>query len=324
MNGDPEGAQWRADQPVKRKRNKRSLIWRHYEELSSLAAARCCICMKLQSFEGGTSNLHRHMSKKHPEVFSQLVADRQHPPAPPAPAPHSSQSTDANVKVVLEDGDNDTLNSTMNGLLDYAQGGPVKHIKREEESDDLPVKRRRNKRSLIWRHYELLDSLAAARCCICMKKLQYFEGGSTSNLHRHMSKRHPEVFSQLAADGQHPPAPHSHTLMLPESAGETEKQRPFSASKGEERVLIEALRRAQRVEARNLEYQRELLEKLRAVNAREAAAEREQIESLRTAQLEEARDLSRQRKEVQKETTALLRKWEELQQERERLGLFSS
>jgi len=46
MNGDPEGAQWRADQPVKRKRNKRSLIWRHYELLDSLAAARCCICMK--------------------------------------------------------------------------------------------------------------------------------------------------------------------------------------------------------------------------------------------------------------------------------------
>uniref|UniRef100_A0A8C3GBM4 BED-type domain-containing protein n=2 Tax=Cyclopterus lumpus TaxID=8103 RepID=A0A8C3GBM4_CYCLU len=219
----------------------------------------------------------------------------------------------------------------MNGILECAQGGPAEQMKREEGSDDHPVKRRRNKRSLIWRHYEQLESLAAARCCICMKKLQYFEGGSTSNLHRHMSKRHPEVFSQLAADGQQPPAPHSsqssdangRTLMLPENVGETEKQRQFSASKGEERVLIEALRRAQRVEARNLEYQRELLEKLRAVNAREAAAEREQIESLRIAQLEEAKDLSRQREEVQKEKTALLKKWEELQQERERLGVFS-
>uniref|UniRef100_A0A8C3B1R9 BED-type domain-containing protein n=1 Tax=Cyclopterus lumpus TaxID=8103 RepID=A0A8C3B1R9_CYCLU len=334
MNGVPEGAQGRpveqmtqeeasAGQPVKRKRNKRSLIWRHYEELSSLAAARCCICMKLQSFEGGTSNLHRHMSKKHPEVFSQLVADRQHPPPQ-----HSSQSSDANV--VLEDEDNDTLNSTMNGILECAQGGPAEQMKREEGSDDHPVKRRRNKRSLIWRHYEQLESLAAARCCICMKKLQYFEGGSTSNLHRHMSKRHPEVFSQLAADGQQPPAPHSsqssdangRTLMLPENTpcGISDI---YTSSKGEERVLIEALRRAQRVEARNLEYQRELLEKLRAVNAREAAAEREQIESLRIAQLEEAKDLSRQREEVQKEKTALLKKWEELQQERERLGVFS-
>ncbi|XP_068587247.1 uncharacterized protein [Cebidichthys violaceus] len=329
------------DRPVKRRRNKRSLIWRHYEELDSLAAARCCICRKLQSFEGGsTSNLHRHMSKRHPEVFSQLAADRQHPPPP-----HSSLSSDANVEVVLEDGDFDTLNSTMNGVLEGAQGGPAEQIRHEEASDDHPVKRRRSKRSLIWRHYEQLDSLAAARCRICMKKLQYFEGGSTSNLHRHMSKRHPEVFSQLLADGQHPPPPHSSqssgvngdTLMPPENVGATEKQRQFSgllkvskASEGEKRVfrrereLIEALRRAQREEARALEHQRELLERLRVVNAREAAAEREQIESLRTAQLEEAKDLSRQREEVRKEKTELLKKWEELQQEREELILLSS
>ncbi|XP_075966395.1 uncharacterized protein LOC142970114 [Anarhichas minor] len=355
VDGIPEGAQEHPveditheeasdDRPVKRRRNKRSLIWRHYEELDSLAAARCCICMKLQSFEGGsTSNLHRHMSKRHPEVFSQLAAERQHPPPPP---PHSSQSSDANVKVVLEDGDFDTLNPTMNGIPGGAQGGPAEQIRHEEASEDHPVKRRRSKRSLIWRHYEQLDSLAAARCRICMKKLQYFEGGSTSNLHRHMSKRHPEVFSQLLADGQHPPPPpHSSqssdangdALMPPENVGATEKQRQFSgllkvskASEGEKRVfrrereLIEALRRAQREEGRALEHQRELLERLRAVNAREAAAEREQIESLRIAQLEEAKDLSRQREEVQKEKTELLEKWEELQQEREELDLFSS
>ncbi|KAK9542712.1 hypothetical protein VZT92_000550 [Zoarces viviparus] len=330
VDGIPEGAQGHPveditheeasdDRPVKRRRNKRSLIWRHYEELHSLAAARCCICMKLQSFEGSsTSNLHRHMSKRHPEVFSQLAAERQHPPPPP---PHSSQSSDANVEVVLEDGDFDTLNPTMNGVPGGAQGGPAEQIRHEEASEDHPVKCRRSKRSLIWRHYEQLDSLAAARCRICMKKLQYFKGGSTSNLHRHMSKRHPEVFSQLLADGQHPPPPpppHSSQssdangdeLMPPENVGATEKQRQFSgllkvskASEGEKRVfrrereLIEALRRAQREEARALELQRELLERLRAVNAREAAAEREQIESLRTAQLEEAKDLSRQREE---------------------------
>ncbi|XP_054474947.1 zinc finger BED domain-containing protein [Anoplopoma fimbria] len=351
INGIPEGAQGLPveqithegasdEPPVKRRRNKRSLIWRHYEELDSLAAARCRICMKLQSFEGGsTSNLHRHMSKRHPEVFSQLAADRHHPP----PA-HSSQSSDTKVEVVLEDGD--PFNSTMNGILECAQGRPAEQMRHEEASDDHPVKRRRSKRSLIWRHYEQLDSLAAARCCICLKKLQYFEGGSTSNLHRHMSKRHPEVFSQLLADGQHPPPPpHSSqssdvngdTLMQPENVGATEKQRQFSgllkvskASEGEKRVfrrereLIEALRRAQREEARALEHQRELLEKLRAVNARETAAEREQIESLRTAQLEEAKYLIRQREEVQKEKTELLKKRKELQQEREELVLFSS
>ncbi|KAM8894569.1 uncharacterized protein AB9W97_011117 isoform 1-T6 [Spinachia spinachia] len=304
----------REHRPVKRKRNKRSLIWRHYEELDSLAAARCCICKKLQSFEGGsTSNLHRHMSNRHPEVFSQLAADRR-----PPPPTHSSHISDANVEVVLEDGDSDTLNSTMNGIQVCTQGDPAKLMRHKEKSDDHPVTHRRSKRSLIWRHYEQLDSLAAARCRICMKKLQYYEGGSTSNLHRHMCKRHPEMFSQLLADGLPPPPPHSshisgvngNTIVPPKIAGATGKPRQFSATKGENRIvrrereLIEALRSAQREEARALEHQRELLEKLRAMNAREAAAEREQIESLRTAQLEEAKDLSRQREEVQKEKSA--------------------
>ncbi|XP_074474940.1 uncharacterized protein LOC141757906 [Sebastes fasciatus] len=259
------------------------------------------------------------------------------------------------VEVSLEDEDSDTLatvnetriNPPINGM-EGAQGDPAEQITQEGASDERPVKRRRNKRSLIWRHYEQLDCLSAARCRICQKKLQYFEGGSTSNLHRHLSKRHPEMFSQLMTEGQHPPPQppppdsskssnaNGHTATPPESVGPTKEQKPFSGnwkvpkvSEVEKRAfrreleLIEALRRAQREEARALEYQRDLLEKLRAVNAREAAAEREQIESLRKAQLEEAEDLSRQREEVQKEKTELQKKFDELQQEREELVLFS-
>ncbi|XP_049909572.1 zinc finger BED domain-containing protein [Epinephelus moara] len=357
------------DRPVARRWTKRSLIWRHYEHLDSLAAARCRICMKkLKCFEGGsTSNLHRHMSKRHPEIFSQLMAGGQHPPPPctsqdlnangdTSTPPETVRATEKqrqfSVEVTLEDGDGDTftieneagINSAINGILEATQGSPAEEITHEEASDDRPVTRRWTKRSLIWRHYEHLDSLAAARCRICKKKLKCFEGGSTSNLHRHMSKRHPEIFSQLMAGGQHPPPPHTSqdvnangvTSTPPETVRATEKQRPFSAalkvskaSEGEKRVLrrerelIVALRGAQREEARALEHQRELLERLRAVNAREAAAEREQIESLRKAQLEEAEDLIRQREEVQKEKAELQKKWEELQQEREKLVLFS-
>ncbi|XP_034732518.1 uncharacterized protein LOC117947571 isoform X2 [Etheostoma cragini] len=336
------------DRSVKRKRNKRSLVWRHYEYLDSLAAARCRICMKkLQCSEGSsTGNLHRHLSNRHPGVFSQLLADKQHPSPP-----NSSQGSNANVEVTLEDSDTHTTvmdadnSSAINGILDAAQGSLAEEITHEEESDDHPVKQRRNKHSLVWRHYEYLDSLAAARCRICMKKLQCSKGSSTSNLHRHLSNRHPGVFSQLVAVKQHPSPPHSSqgsgansdTSTPPETVGAPKKQRQFSgklkvsrASEGETRVLrrerelIEALRRVQKEEARAVEHQRELLENLRAVNAREAAAERQQIESLRKAQLEEAKDLSRQREEVQKEKTQLQKKWEELQQEREELVLLLS
>ncbi|XP_038556896.1 uncharacterized protein LOC119889991 [Micropterus salmoides] len=336
------------DRPVTQKRT-RSLVWRHYERLDSLDAARCRICMKkFKCFEGSsTSNLRRHISKRHPRVFSQLVADGKK-----APPSRSTQGSNANgdtsappetrgatekrqfsVEVALDNRDSDIFtmgneaenNSAINGILEAA--GPAEQITHEEASDDGPVRHRRNKQSLIWRHYERLDSLDAARCRICMKKLQCFQSGSTSNLHRHMSKRHPEMFSQLVADGQNP---------LPVTVGATEK-RPFSGaltvsrvSEGEKRVLrrerelIEALRRAQREEARALEHQRELLEKLQAANAREAAAERQQIESLRKAQLEEAKDLSRQKEELKKEKAELQKKREELQQERQELLLFSS
>ncbi|TDH17146.1 hypothetical protein EPR50_G00004980 [Perca flavescens] len=335
------------DHSVKCRQKKRSLVWRHYEYLDSLAAARCRICMNnLECSEGrSTSNLHRHLSKRHPEVFSQLVAVKQHPPPP-----HSSQGSNVKVEVALEDSDtyttvNDADNSSAsNGILEAAQGSLAEQTTHKEASDDRSVKCRQKKRSLVWRHYEYLDSLAAARCRICMNNLECSEGRRTSNLHRHLSKRHPEVFSQLVAVKQHPPPPHSSqgsnakgdTSTPPETVGVPEKQRQFSgkmkvsrASEGEKRVLrrerelIEALRRVQKEEARALEHQRELLENLRAVNAREAAAERQQIKSLRKAQLEEAKDLSRQREEVQKEKTELQKKWEELQQERERVLLLS-
>ncbi|XP_068431680.1 uncharacterized protein [Clinocottus analis] len=325
-NGLPEDAQGRPaeqikqenasdDRPVKRKRNKRSLIWRHFEQPDGLAYARCCICMKSLPFEGcGTGNLYRHLSGKHPEVFSQLAADRQH--LPPRLA---SQSSNVKVAVVPEDGEYDNLKSTMDGILDCAGGGLAEQNKQEQASDDLPMKCRQRKRSLIWRHFEQLDGLASARCSICMK-LMSFEGGGTGNLHRHLSRMHPKVFSQLAADQQCPPPPHSSQNS---DVNDDTLEGLLKASNGEERRLFRkamgALRRAQPEEFQELEHQRELLEELRAVNAREAAAEREQIDSLRAAQLEEAKDLSQQREEVQMVKAALLEELEELQKERARL-----
>uniref|UniRef100_UPI0037E922E8 uncharacterized protein n=1 Tax=Semicossyphus pulcher TaxID=241346 RepID=UPI0037E922E8 len=337
---------------VTRKRSKRSLIWRHFELLDSLSAARCRICMKkLQCAEGSsTSNLHRHMSKRHPVVFSQLVADGQNTrlshlsqgtnanedTSTPPGTVRATESSDFPVEVAMEDGDSDTIttgndpdiNSAITGILEAAQGGPAEEMTHEEVISDHPMTRRRSKRSLIWRHFQHLDSLDAAQCRICMKKLQCFEGGSTSNLHRHMSKRHPAVFSQLWTDGQNQSV-NGDTPAPPETVRATRKSQCSGtfkcsrASQGEKRVLrrerelLEALRRAQREEAQALQQQRELIEKLRAANAREAAAEKEQIESLRKAQMEEAKDLSIQREELQKEKAELETKWEELQQERE-------
>ncbi|KAM9861002.1 uncharacterized protein ACBR49_002566 [Aulostomus maculatus] len=319
--------------PPKSRRNPRSLIWKYFERLES--SARCRICKKeLQFFDGSTSNLHRHMLKRHPGV-SRRAGDVQKPP-PSISTPGSSADTSrASVNVgvteqrelseepeenpyiiITNDADVDSAN---NGVIETAKGGSVGQGTEEEASAHLPSKLRRTPRSSIWRHFEYLDTLAAARCRICQKKLQCYNG-STGNLHRHMLKRHPEMSQQKTVTANSAPAP---------MIGITE-QREFSdaASGGERRVfrrereLIEALRRAQREEAQALEHQRELVERLRAVNAQEAAAEKEKIEILRKAQQEEAEDLSRQREELKIERAELQKKWEELEQEKEEL-LFS-
>lgn len=329
---------------------RRSVVWGFFKAVDS-DSVQCLLCRNYlgKREQGTTTAMLRHLRVKHPTEVAIAEKSVGQGPETVASNGHRDLETDSgqfcSVEVALEDGDSDTIttvneadiNSALNGLLEAAQGAPVEQRTDEKASGHRCLKRRRNTRSLIWRHFERLESLAAARCRICKKKIQCFDS-STSNLHRHMSKRHPEA-SQVAGDVQNPPISKSSrgsnangdTSTSPVTVEVTE-QRPFSdvikdtrASGGERRVfrreqeLIEALRRAQREEARALEHQRELLEKLRAANAREAAVEREQIESLRKAQQEEAKDLNRQREELQTEKAELQKKREELQQEKEGL-----
>lgn len=90
------------------------------------------------------------------------------------------------------------INSAINATLEAAH----KRMTNKETNDDSLVSHRRNKRSLIWRYFDCLDGLDAARCHICMKKLQCCESGGTSNLRRHLSNRHPEAFSGLVGEGR--------------------------------------------------------------------------------------------------------------------------
>ncbi|KAM3624975.1 uncharacterized protein V6R79_004724 [Siganus canaliculatus] len=309
------------EQPLRRQR---SLIWRHFKRLKCLTAVRCHICMKKLQYTGGsTSNMHRHMSSKHPDVFSQQLAKR-----PTLQQPLSSEVSE----VAPDDEDsppagNDTDVSPAASSIRYTS---VKQTKRKKTCDNRHATRQQR---LIWSYFEHLDSLGAARCLVCMKKMRYVEGGSISSLRQHMAKRHPELLAQLVANGQNSAPAHSPSSSDVNGHSSTPSEADGMAddrlSPGERRLfrteqnLIESLRRAQREEAQALEHQRELLEKLRAVNAREAAAERQQIESLRKVQLEEAKDLSRQKEELQKEKAELQKKREELRQEREELRMFA-
>ncbi|MED6267154.1 hypothetical protein CHARACLAT_009199 [Characodon lateralis] len=398
---------------------RRSLIWRLFEHLDNLNAARCRICMKKLHKSGGISNLRRHLVKRHPNVLSELLSSTHQRPtvssqglnvASVSCKPYiGTEPRQAPVKLVLEDGESHiltTLNETpdissfpdtpqaekttetegsnadggtgenmwdsgqkwipvevrveddnsdvmtpsnepdtnhvINDDPDLLREGSTQEATHSEEGDNSserpPTKDRR--RSVIWRHFDRLESSEAAQCRICMRKLQCFDSGCTSNLHRHLSKRHPKVFSELGSKQQLSPDSNSrdgttesqlikHELPVRPSLPST-RMKASSQSEAEIRVfereleLIEALRRTQREEAQALQQQRELLKKLQTVGAREAAAEREKIESLRKAQQEEAEELSRQREELENGKAELQKKWEKLYQEREEFLLLST
>uniref|UniRef100_A0A1A8QM73 Family with sequence similarity 60, member A, like n=1 Tax=Nothobranchius rachovii TaxID=451742 RepID=A0A1A8QM73_9TELE len=393
---------------------RRSLIWRLFEHLESLKAARCRICMKKLHESGGISNLRRHLMKRHPKVLSELLASSHHHPAALLKQPDLSvtrgafletEDEEEPVKVILVDGNSEIIgeltqaeNPTINGLLqtlgedsaqkttnteaseatcatgeiswdnnlkwvtvatqdggsdvttpsneadcspatngqlDTLQEGSTQQTTNSDKSTDQAVKSTR-RRSLIWKHFVRLESLEAAQCRICLKKLQCFESGCTSNLHRHMLKRHPKVCIKTKSSQQLHPSQHSDannetsvdsSVTRHEQTSDGLKVAVESEVEGRvfmrERELIEALRRTQREESRTLEHQRELLEKLRSASAREALADREKIEALRKAQQEEADELRRQREELEKEKAELQRKWDELNQERVELLLLS-
>uniref|UniRef100_A0A8C7ME56 SIN3-HDAC complex associated factor, like n=1 Tax=Oncorhynchus kisutch TaxID=8019 RepID=A0A8C7ME56_ONCKI len=186
--------------------------------------------------------------------------------------------------------------------------------------------------SSVWTHYERLGEQNRALCLICNEKIQH--QSSTSNLLRHLSKRHPEAFARLeghikkqkTSDVQKTlrrdcdPGP-KHTNLSRRIGGVALKQ----TCEGEvrvlerERELTEALRRAQQQEARALEQQRELLETLRRANTREESAEKVALETLRRSQEQEARSLQREREDLQRERVELQMEKERMQREREEL-----
>lgn len=110
------------------------------------------------------------------------------------------------MEVALEGDEDDTavhttgISSSLNDAL--PQVGPSEIITQMETSDEHSVRRPRH-RSVIWKHFDHLDNLNAVRCRICMKQL--VESGGVSNLWRHLSSKHPKVYSELVSTQQHPP-----------------------------------------------------------------------------------------------------------------------
>lgn len=83
--------------------------------------------------------------------------------------------------------------SNKDGELGDVQGAPVA----------IPTR----KCSAVWRHYRKLEDEKKALCLLCKKKIQYHS--STSNLLRHLQKKHPSHFTQTGGPKKHTDGPSS-------------------------------------------------------------------------------------------------------------------
>ncbi|KAJ7986166.1 hypothetical protein DPEC_G00347960 [Dallia pectoralis] len=338
---------------------KRSVVWSFFRPVDDRKVT-CLLCLETVLHCGHTTNMLRHLRTKHLNEYSSAASDdRRSGAADDKNQPMMiSNGEYCDVEVALEEeqppeqaasvSDAD-IASAINGILKAAgdhvvvaeTGAGIEE--RHVVAGAAPSGR---KWSSVWTHYERLEDQNRALCLICMEKIQH--QSSTSNLLRHLSKRHPEDFARLEGHIKKPKpragqitsrkdgdSGTKHSSFARRMGGAALKQSPVSPSvdvfdvmgacEGEvrvlerERELTEALRRAQQQEARALEQQRELLETLRRASAREASAEKEGLETLRRTQEQEARSLHREREDLQKERVALQIEKERMRREREEM-----
>lgn len=84
------------------------------------------------------------------------------------------------------------------------------------------------KRSAVWMHYQKADDEKKALCLLCKENIQH---QSTSNLLRHLQKKHPSHFSQLEMHSFQRASRHKtcHANIPPASTHGTPKTRQFEA-----------------------------------------------------------------------------------------------
>ncbi|CAG9854981.1 unnamed protein product [Phyllotreta striolata] len=149
---------------------RRSQIWNVFtEKPGSEYVALCNVCKLEFCYRSTTNNLKKHFQRKHPQISMaekiELVKPEQE---------HSEVLIGLNIKTNSSD---------------------------DETNDNKSIEKKSTKRprSQIWNYFTKKKSVYTASCNICKKDLGYRT--STSNLKKHLNRRHPEVgFVKSEAD----------------------------------------------------------------------------------------------------------------------------
>ncbi|KAJ8335619.1 hypothetical protein SKAU_G00389610 [Synaphobranchus kaupii] len=317
------------------KTRKRSAVWSYYQDGLDPNKVLCLVCSENINYPQNTSNLLRHLRKKHPGEYGDIEGSLKERSGEKAGA----VVTGSLAEQVRHNGITD--NSQVIQITGQSEG--QEHISSEETcmavadivdeaycSSLLPTK----KRSAVWSYYERGEDATKVLCLLCSEHIHYRQ--NTSNLLRHLRKKHSDKYidkkrkalpsegldvsmdhgfkqKTLPIDYRSTGAPAGFVEALTVEHSEQMKKTMEQETRAleRERELTEQLRRAQQQEARALEQQRELTEQLRRAQEQEM----KRIRELETRALEQERKgVEQLRKEQEQEAKAIEREREALEQ----------
>ncbi|XP_035272386.1 caldesmon isoform X2 [Anguilla anguilla] len=332
------------------KNRKRSAVWRYYQDGFDKNKVLCLVCSENIHYPQNTSNLLRHLRKKHPGEYGDIegcLKERsgERARALAGRAPHNSVADNEEViQVSIITGEPEEQERISSEEASRAVSDIV------EEAFSLSVQPSK-KRSAVWSYYERGEDANKVLCLLCSENIHYRQ--NTSNLLRHLRKKHPEKNVDMKRRGPSAGGPRAaaadrafpqHALpsdyrslgacppgfVAPITLEESERMRRTLEQSEQmrrtleqetralerERELTEQLRRAQQQEARALEQQRELTEHLR----RAQEEEMKRVRELEARALEQERQaVERLRRTQEQEAMAIEREREALEQLRREL-----
>uniref|UniRef100_A0A6P7G7N8 Uncharacterized protein LOC114338666 n=1 Tax=Diabrotica virgifera virgifera TaxID=50390 RepID=A0A6P7G7N8_DIAVI len=167
-----EEVQVNSDDEKHGKRN--SSVWKYFKKLSPSNIPQCNICLKKMSRKSGTSNLWKHLNRKHPDVSTDKDDS------------HSDQTSDNEDVQVNSDDEKDCSKQSGSSVQ------PNLNAKSNKEEGNRDEEVGTRKRSSVWKFFTKVPFSDISRCNLCQTKMTY-KSGTTSNLRKHLARKHPEL-----------------------------------------------------------------------------------------------------------------------------------
>ncbi|RVE46103.1 hypothetical protein evm_009267 [Chilo suppressalis] len=204
------------DEPKDKRRSRRSGVWEYFDVTDEeQRTANCQLCSEEFSYRSTSTNLVRHLQRKHGVVFMHSESDNdKEGDSEKRPRKPTNNRTSiawdyftiknpdkklATCKVCTKDCSYFTSTSNLLKHVRRAHGIGYMADDEPDDEEETQVKISRSdhaRRSTVWAYFKHLDRASClAVCLICKKKLSYLT--TITNLKRHLIRKHP----QLELDG---------------------------------------------------------------------------------------------------------------------------